>query len=102
MDKSHTNTRNISILQLASWLAKSTSNNKSFLLKPNDLRILYMFVLWDYISKRHTCNIDIDIDEMPIIDNDSQITIPEDELVRMVKLLFHNTYYPYFDRVYHM
>lgn len=88
--------RRINILQLAPWLTAATANNKGFLLKPNDLRMFYLFVLWDYLSKNKTDDNDIDIK------SDEQISIPEEDLVRMVKLVFHNTYYPYFNRVYNM
>ena len=92
--------RNINIPQLAAWLAVATASNKGFLLKPTDLRILYMIILWDYLSKRHHQG---DLSgEIPAIANDEQISIPEDELVRMVKLIFHTTFYPYFHRVYNM
>ena len=99
-------TRNINIIQLAHWLANATANNnKGFILKPNDLRMLYLFVLWDYLSKRHSKKLDDPTnltDQVPPIENDEQITIPEEDLIRMVQLLFHNTYYPYFNRVYNM
>jgi len=78
--------RNIKITQIASWLANATTTKK-FLLKPNDLRMLYLLVLWDYISKR---NADAQITQ------DHQITIPEPDLVRMVRLVFHECHYPLF------
>ncbi len=92
--------RKVNILQIAPWLAAATVNNKSFLLKPNDLRMLYMFVLWEYLSKHHHPG--VEIDKVEAIANDEQISIPEADLVRMVRLVFHNTYYPYLSRVYNM
>ena len=92
--------RNINIVQLAPWLAGATANNNGFLLKPNDLRMLYLLVLWDYISNHH--NVNNPTGKVPPIENDEQITIPEADLVRMVQLIFHEDYYPCFNRVYNM
>ena len=88
--------RKINILQVTEWLASATSSNKGFLLKPNDLRMLYMYVLWNFISKNH-------IENKPLnINNDSQIEICEKDLIRMVKILFNDKYYSYFNKVYNM
>ena len=91
--------RSINITQLATWLAQATSGNQGFLLKPNDLKMLYTFVLWNYISSQNPAEVD---GEVPEITNDADIQIPEVELVRMVKLFFNSTYYPYFNRVFNM
>jgi len=61
---------------------------------------MYLFVLWEYLSKHHTSGaITNDVPEIP---NDSYIAISEEELVRMVQLVFHTTYYSYFSKVFNM
>lgn len=95
-----TEPRKINIVQLAPWLVAATSKNKNFLLKPKDLQILYTLVLWQYISKHRNGGEPLSTPEA--IENDTEIAIPEDELVRMVQVFYHNTYYPYFNRVSNM
>ena len=80
----------VNINQIAPWLISATNNNKNFLLKHGDLRILYLLVLWDYVSKQKN---------IVKISKDEQITIRESDLVKMVQLIFDNSYYPYFERV---
>jgi len=108
MDKNKNETTNkslnipkINMLQLSSWISKATCSNKGFLLKPNDLRILYMLVLWEYVSKNNSTE-KIEITDLMNIECDSQIEIPEDELVKLVKLLFHHKYYAYFNKIFNM
>ena len=93
--------REISISQLVQWVASATAKTKDFILKPDDLRTLYLLVVWRHISKLNADTTDIAADA-PKIASDSEITIPEDELKKMVQMLFHNTYYPYIHRVTHM
>lgn len=76
----------INIIQLASWLTAATANNKSFLLKPSDLKLLYTLVLWEAVKNSGVTT----------ITNDEQIAIPEHELVKMVQLIFNKDYYTFF------
>ena len=92
--------RNININQLTQWLVAATSGQQTFLLKPMDLRILYILVLWEFLS-RHHCPGDA-IENFPGITSDKQISISEPELMKMVKLLYNPAYYPYFNRVFNM
>ncbi len=87
-------TKKVNITQLAQWLVTATSKTGGFLLKPKDLRMLYLLLLWEYIS-RHNPN------KRKII-KDEQISIPEGELIRMIKLFYDNTHYLYFDRIFDM
>ena len=84
----------INIHQLAPWITAATSKTKNFLLKPGDLRMLYLLVVWEYISHHH--------DPKKEITDDSQIAIPEKDLVRLVKLVFNSTFYPYFYKTFTM
>ena len=86
--------KKINILQLATWLTAATKDNKKFLLKPNDLRMIYLFVLWEHVKMRKP-------DAGGIVD-DREISIPEDQLIEIVKMFFHNENYPFFNRVYNM
>lgn len=89
----------VNILQLAQWLSIATASNGKFLLKPSDLRLLYVLVLWEYLSNHHPRG---DSGEIPVIEEDSNISIPEDELVNIVKLVFNGNVYPCFNRIYNM
>lgn len=84
--------RVVKINQLAQWLAGATANNKNFLIKPSDLKMLYLLVLWDYASKN----------EVTEITTDDQITIAEEDLVRTTQLFYNNTYYPFFSRIFNL
>ena len=57
------------------------------------MRLLYTLVLWEYLSKYHDAN-------TRIVD-DTQIAIPEKDLVHMIGLLFGESY-KFFDRVNNM
>ncbi len=85
---------NINIRELAAWLTTATSNNKAFLLKPNDLRLLYTLMLWEYLSKHHN--------KAKAPTDDSDIAIPEEDLVKMIKLVFNDALYPCFHHVINM
>ena len=82
--------KNINLTQLAEWLASATRNNADFLIKPADLRLLYTLVLWEYISTK---------DRTLKITKNSQIEIPEEELVRLIKLVFTPEHYQYFTNI---
>ncbi len=86
-------TKKVNITQLAQWLVAATSKTGGFLLKPNDLKMLYLLLLWKYISQHHLGG---------KIIKDEQISIPENELIHMIKLFYDNGYYPYFDRIFDM
>ena len=58
--------------------------------------MLYMYILWEYISKNHNENRPLNIN------NDSQIEIYEKDLIKMVKIIFNDKYYSYFNKVYNM
>ena len=85
--------KKVNITQLAQWLVGATSNTRGFLLKPNDLKIIYLLLVWEYFSRHHSGG---------KITTDEQIVIPESELVTMIKLFYDNTHYPYFERIFNM
>lgn len=82
--------RNINVLQVAGWFIAATANNKNFLVKPRDLRILYMLVLWDFISRR---------EKVEKLEKDSDIVIPESRLRKMAELVFGEAYYANFNHL---
>ena len=84
--------KKISINQLAGWLSTATSNNKKYLLKPSDLKMLYLIFLYEYITNNS---------EKPI-ENDGEIQLPESRVVKMVQLFYDNNYYQYYNRVFHL
>jgi len=89
--------KKVNILQLAQWLTGATCKNKGFLLKPKDLGIIYLLFLWEYLSKHHT---DKKVtDSVPEINDDSEISIPEQDLVNIVQTFYQKAYYPYFTRL---
>lgn len=96
MSSDQTTTENtlrlIKLTDIATWLTQATAGNDGFMLKPNDLRHIYQLILWNYLDRQVT-NPDGDV---PDIQGDGQITIDEKDLVRLVKIYYHNSYYPYF------
>lgn len=84
--------KKICITQLAGWLNTATSNNKKYLLKPNDLKMLYLLFLHEYVSKYSD----------KTIDNDNDIQILETDLIKLVQLFYNNNYYQYYNRVFHL
>jgi hypothetical protein len=85
--------KKVNILQLASWIVKATSNNKDFILKPNDLKMLYILMLWEYLSKYHngrklTC--------------DEQIYLPETDVIKIIQLFYNSENVAYFNHVFNM
>nr|QBK87358.1 MAG: hypothetical protein LCMAC201_02680 [Marseillevirus LCMAC201] len=92
----------VNILQLTKWLTAAT--REDFLLKPNDLKMMYLLMLWEYLSKHHdTKSAVISADkELALIPNDKTIAIPQVELVKMVQLVFHPSYYSNFFKIFNM
>lgn len=84
--------KKINIIKLVPWLTNAISNKGQFLLKPNDLKMLYMIVLWEYISKYKN----------GVITNDEQIAIPEKNLIKIIELFYNDSNYQYFNKVYSM
>lgn len=93
-----TNGKKINILQLMSWLSAATSQNSSFLMKPNDMKMLYLLFLWEYVSKHHPKN----LTEPVKIEDDKMIALPEAEVINLVQLLFNKTFYNYFNTTFNM
>jgi len=75
----------ISIVHVAHWLTTSTKNNKHFYIKPVDLRVIYTLIVWEYIK-----NNDSEIKE------DTDIKIPEKDLIKMVQLYYSSKYHKLF------
>lgn len=87
----------ISIRNLAYWLCIATSATENFLLQPSELKSLYLLLLWQFISVHH--HPESENNEGKEIKEDKEIAIPEQELLRMVKLYMNKTYRPYFARL---
>lgn len=85
-------TRLIKLNDIATWLTQATATNNNYMLKPKDLKNLYKLVLWTYLEH----NIEDPEGDTLEIRGDGQITINENELVRLVKIYYHQSYYPYF------
>lgn len=85
-------TRVIKLNDIATWLTQATSTNDNFMLKPKDLKNLYKLVLWNYFDN----NIEDPEGDSLDIRGDWQVTINEPELIRLVKIYYHQSYYPYF------
>ena len=91
----------INILQLARWLSLATSGQKIFLIKPGDLRMLYLLFIWEYISTFSGEDYK-STDNVIVPDKDSQISLSEKKPTRLVQLFFHQKYYPLFSRIFTM
>lgn len=104
----------VNISQVPLWLSTLFAKNASgALVKPSDLKMLYMLVLWEYLSKNGASQNEPDNkeqgdkDEPKIvsensINSDKDIEIPEQDLIKIVNIFFNKTYYPYFNRVFYM
>jgi hypothetical protein len=85
--------KKVNILQLSSWIIKATENNKEFILKPNDLKMLYIIMLWEYLSKHYNGR---------KLTSDDQILLPEVDVIRLVKLFYNIDNNVYFNHVFNM
>jgi len=83
--------RMIGIQQIAHFLSAATANNKSFIIRPTDLRNLYNLVLWEHVSTNPA-----NVGALTPLENLSLVSIEEKELVRIINLYFSNEYYKYF------
>ena len=85
----------INLTQVMEWVSAATRNNKDFLMKPRDLRLLYTLVMWEYITNHHR-----DPAAEPIkVEKNDQVVITETKLEQLVKLLFSKQYYPCFSSI---
>lgn len=88
----------ITILQLARWLVNSIDNTK-FLLKPEDLRVLYIITLWEYIKNYHFKG---DFANTSAIETDREVALTQKELMQIVTLFYDKNYYPNFMNTLHI
>jgi hypothetical protein len=90
--------KRINILQLAQWLTNSVPAG-NFLLKPEDLRILYLIMLWENIKQhRYTGN----YENMIELANDKDIYVSEKELLKIINIVYSKKFYPSFINLLHL
>ena len=80
--------KKINIHGLALYFSKIAYKNK-FLIKPNDLKILYIIFFWEYISQNFDKN----------IKNDNDIILNETNVLKIIKIIFHSKYSEYLENI---
>lgn len=80
----------VNLAQLAAWLVIATSKTKNFMIRPSDLKNLYLLMLWEYLARHHTS------DELQ---SDESICLPEKEVVAIVHVYYNSKFHPFFNRL---
>lgn len=95
----------VPFLKLSAWLSAVTSANSKFFLKPSDLRLLYVISLWEYL--RNTDPQD-EPEPEPVSDAEADserarpklsldnVSLPQEDLVNLIKVFYAEKNYPAF------
>ena len=79
----------ISIYDLSLYLSKIAHKNNNFLIKPSDLKILYIIFFWEFISNNNNKD----------IESDKDLILNEKQVNNIIKHIFNSKYSKYLENI---